>query len=213
MMTVPLAARPIHRGRMPGRICTIGMPWANPPACTRPAAVSTVKKPRKPTVVSHQWVQASLLGVERHAEDPRHHVVHHAPQREGDEAEQREVRVRDRPVGEVDELVEAAQRLERSLDADRDVEGGAGQGEAQRNRGVGHAPRAAHRHEHVHDEGAHRDEQADRADDRDGLEPLRNRRAQDVVRADGGVEERDAPEGDERQRVAVDRLLGLAWAR
>ena len=60
MMTVPLAARPIHSDRMPGMIWMIGMPCSKPPACTRPAAVSTVKKPRKPTVVSHQWVQASF---------------------------------------------------------------------------------------------------------------------------------------------------------
>ena len=134
MITAPLAARPTHSEWIPGRILMIGMP------CAEAAGLHEARRgqhgeeageadDREPPVHPGE-----PLGVQRHAQDPRHDVVDDAPHREGDEAEQREVRVSDGPVREVDELVEAAQRLERALDADEQVRGGAGEGEAQRDR-------------------------------------------------------------------------------
>ena len=70
-------------------------------------------------------------------------------------------------------------------------------------------PRSPQGHEDVDGEGEHGDEHAHRRDHGNGLEPLGDRGLQNVVGPHGRVEERERPEGDQRQRVAVERPLDL----
>jgi hypothetical protein len=129
------------------------------------------------------------FGVEWLARDARDDVVGGPPHREGHESQQRHVRVSDAPVGEVDVLVEAPERLQRALDAHRYVPERPSQREPQGNRVIRGSPRPSDGHEDVHDERHHGDEQADPKSTEITLSHS-HRRLKDVVRTDGGVEER-----------------------
>src|SRR5579859_2095788 len=123
---------------------------------------------------------------------------------EGEGAEQRQVRVTGDPVGEVDQAVEAQDRLERPLDAGDEVEDRADDHELQGQALVDLAPLTPHRQPDISQEGKDRDKEAQAAEHGEGLQPAGGRGAQDMVLADQAVEESQAPEADQGQQVAVE---------
>ncbi len=124
---------------------------------------------------------------------------------EAAEAQHGDVRVADGPVVEVRHLLQGRQGLQRPLDAGDQVPDGAGQHEAAGRMTQQRPAAAARRQPQV---GQHREDRNDHRhgiDDGDRLQPVGNRRLQDVVAADVRVEHHQRPEADQRQRVGVER--------
>ncbi len=99
------------------------------------------------------------------------HAINAPPQRDGndivtcphqDEGEgpqQRQMRMPNDPLGEMDQSVEALRRLEWPLDTGNEIEDHPGDDELQRHAFIDLLPVAAHRHEDVRDERQHRNEE------------------------------------------------------
>ena len=131
--------------------------------------------------------------------------VHQAAGRgERREPEHGQVRVPHHPVGEVHGLVDRHLRLQRSLEADDQVEVGAGGHEAQA-RIPGNHPRAPQRQQQVghHDDHVHAEQR--RGGDGRQLCRHRDHREHVVVRAVQWIQEEQQPEAEHRQEVAVYR--------
>ena len=125
---------------------------------------------------------------------------------EAEHAEHHQVGVPHDPVGEVDDLLERERRLERALEAGDDVEDHAREEPADRQVAAHRVGAAAQRHEEVHDHREHHHLDGDRRHHGAVLRVHRDGAEQEVVDALQRIEEGEAPEADQRQRMAPDRL-------
>ena len=114
----------------------------------------------------------------------------------------------DGPVGIVRERIDGADRHEGALEGGQAVENGGHHHEAQRGVVAHLVPGAVERGERVAGGRPGRHQQHQRKGHAERLNPLRQRRIVQVVRARPHIHEGDAPEADDRQPIREDRPAG-----
>ncbi len=147
------------------------------------------------------------------AGDAGHEAVNGAEQQERDEAIGGEMGVADGVVGEMQERVGAAEGLQAALQRGGQIRSRADRDEPDRGLAADHAPRAVHGQEEIPAGGDDRNHHADAGRDRRRLQPPRQRREDEMMRADQRVEHEIGPEGEHAQRIGIDRLVQHARQR
>ena len=139
--------------------------------------------------------------------EPRSEPIEHARGHEAVPAERAAMDVPDRPIAVVRDSIHRADRHERPLEGGHSVERHAGRKKLQHRIRPHLVPGAAQGQQPVEHATPGRSPEHQAENHSQRLQPLRQRRVEQMVRAGPDVDEDERPEVNDRKPVAVDRTL------